>query len=194
MMEVTDQNFSEEIKKSTKPMLVDFFAEWCVPCSALSPVIERVAKNFESQIDFLKINLDSIPLTAQKFGIDRIPTVILFKEGLPISGFLGVQPEAVITDWLKNILKDGNDDFARLKKECESYAKKNGFRLNPDKDVTDRLLIGLLENENKYGLRYCPCRRITGIPEEDKSKICPCDFHKEEIEKNGHCLCGLYLK
>jgi len=74
------------------------------------------------------------------------------------------------------------------------YAEANGFKLNPDKKVVERLVKGLLENEKKYGAKYCPCRRVTGNKEEDKPKICPCQWHREEIEKDGHCFCGLFVK
>jgi len=74
------------------------------------------------------------------------------------------------------------------------YAEVNGFKLNPDKKVIERLVNGLLENEKKYGARYCPCRRVTGNKEEDRPKICPCQFMRNEIEEQGHCLCGLFFR
>lgn len=76
----------------------------------------------------------------------------------------------------------------------EKYAAENGIKLNPNKKVVEGIIKGLLLNEEKYGARYCPCRRVTGNVEEDKKKICPCFWHKEEIEKNGRCLCGLFVK
>jgi len=74
------------------------------------------------------------------------------------------------------------------------YAVQSGFRLNPDEKVVERVVKGLLENEKKYGQRYCPCRRVTGNLEEDRLKICPCAWHKEELERDGHCYCGLFVK
>jgi len=79
-------------------------------------------------------------------------------------------------------------------KEYEKDTKEKGRRLNPDKKIVERIVKGLLENEKKYGKRYCPCRRIIGNLEEDSKKICPCFWHREEIKKNGHCLCGLFVK
>lgn len=76
----------------------------------------------------------------------------------------------------------------------EKYAAENGIKLNPNKKVVEGIIKGLLLNEEKYGARYCPCRRVTDNVEEDKKKICPCFWHKEEIEKNGRCLCGLFVK
>ena len=82
----------------------------------------------------------------------------------------------------------------KLIKEYEDYAKKNSFRLNPNKKVIEGLIKGLLENEKKFGKRYCPCRRVKGIPELDKNIICPCVYHKNEIKKQGHCHCFLFIK
>ena len=76
----------------------------------------------------------------------------------------------------------------------EEYAERNGFKLNPNREVVERLVKGLLANEERYGARYCPCRRVTGNKEEDKGKICPCQFMRKEIEEQGRCLCGLFWK
>ncbi len=79
-------------------------------------------------------------------------------------------------------------------KSYQEYAEKNGFRLNPDKQVVEMLVKGLLANEKKYGVRYCPCQRVTGNSEKDKSKICPCQRCPEEIKRNNRCFCGLFVK
>jgi len=185
MLIITDQNFEETISKSDRPVLVDFWGSYCNPCHVLSQILEKISEEFEGKIIFAKANVDEVPKISQKFGIDRIPTVILFQEGKPTSGFFGVRPESIIRDWLKENL---------LIKEYEDYAKKNGLKLNPNQEVIQRLIKGLLENEKKYGERYCPCRKVTGNLEEDKGKICPCELHREEIESNGHCLCGLFFR
>lgn len=78
--------------------------------------------------------------------------------------------------------------------EYEKYAKENGFELNPDRKIVENIVKALIEREKKFGKRYCPCRRITGNKEEDKKIICPCIYHKEEIEKEGHCHCNLFVK
>ncbi len=195
MAEINDQNFLEEIKKSAKPVLVDFFTEWCPPCSLLAPILENIGKDFGDRMEFLKINLDAIPLTAQKLGIDKIPTVIIFEKGEVATGFVGLRPETAIREWLEDFLKASSvSPVEKLIGEYEDYAKKNSFKLNPDREIVRKLVTGILENEKKYGQKYCPCRRIVGKPEEDRSKICPCQWHKEEIEKDGHCLCGLFQK
>ena len=84
--------------------------------------------------------------------------------------------------------------FEKLLKDYRDYAERNGFHLNSDQKVIDYLIKVLVKREEKYGKKYCPCRRITGIEEKDKKIICPCFYHKEEIEKEGHCHCFLFVK
>ena len=93
-----------------------------------------------------------------------------------------------IKEWLEKIV------IEELNKWSANYAEENGFKLNPDKEIVQRLMKGLLENEKKYGQRYCPCRRITGNKEVDAKSVCPCYYHRDEIEKDGRCLCGLFVK
>lgn len=83
--------------------------------------------------------------------------------------------------------------FEEVLKEAEEYAKSKGFRLNPNKKIVEMLINELIKNEKKHGARYCPCRPLSGNPEEDKKKICPCFWHEEEIKKQGHCHCTLFV-
>jgi len=196
-MNLTDKNFEQEIQKAEIPVLVDFWAEWCMPCSMIGPVLEKLAEEQKEKITLAKVNLDEAPLTAQKYSVDRIPTVILFKWAKPISGFLGARPEQEIKQWLEEsqkVISEIEEKIEQMLKSFEEYARQNGFRLNPDRKSLEMLAAGLLANEKKYGFKYCPCRRITGDKEEDRLKICPCHWHKEEIEKDGHCFCGLFYK
>jgi ferredoxin-thioredoxin reductase catalytic subunit len=89
---------------------------------------------------------------------------------------------------------ENQEKIEELKKQYSEYAKANGFKLNPDNKTVERIIVGLLGNEGKYGQKYCPCRRVTGNKEEDAKKICPCFWHKEELAKDGHCFCNLYVK
>jgi ferredoxin-thioredoxin reductase catalytic chain len=86
------------------------------------------------------------------------------------------------------------EKIEQLKKEYAEYAKSNDFQLNPDEKVVERIINGLLMNKEKHGEMYCPCRRVSGDKEEDAKKICACIWHKDEIEKDGHCFCNLYVK
>mgnify|MGYP001573901931 CR=1 FL=1 len=89
------------------------------------------------------------------------------------------------------------ENIEELIKKYSEYAKNNGFQLNPDKKIVERVINGLLMNEKKYGKKYCPCRRVpqpNEPPEEAAKKVCPCFWHKDEIKKDGHCFCNLYVK
>ena len=221
MVNLTDKNFDNFLQEADKPVLVDFWAVWCSPCSVLSPILEKLAEDNKEKVILAKVDVDTAPAISQKYGINKIPTVILFKKLKPASGFIGVRPLVVIGEWLnktlgEEILKGEDKEEEKLgereeKKEkvkkteegekiekiikwYEGYAKKNGFNLNPNKETVKGLIKGLLNNEEKYGTRYCPCRRITENLEDDREKICPCKWHKEEIGKEGHCYCGLFFK
>jgi len=88
-----------------------------------------------------------------------------------------------------------NDEAVEnLIEDYKKYAEENGFKLNSDKKIVEVLIKKLLENEEKYGERYCPCRLITGDCEKDKKNICPCLFIDSEIRKQGHCHCDLFVK
>ena len=200
MIDLTDQDFEQFLEKADKPVLVDFWAEWCSPCLVLGPILENLADNeFEGKFILTKVNLSEAKIIAQKYKVDRIPMVILFNNGKPISGFIGAKPELVVKELLDKMLRDIPDnkksvDIEGIIKSYQEYAEKNGFKLNPNRETVEGLIKGMLENEKNYGARYCPCRRITGNKEEDKGKICPCDWHKEEIKRDGHCFCGLFVK
>jgi len=105
MINLTDDNFEKEIQGSEKPVLVDFFADWCPPCKMLSPILEKLEKEYAEKVIFAKINVDASPQTSQKFRINPIPTVILLREGKAAGGFVGLKPEEEIRKWLENLLE-----------------------------------------------------------------------------------------
>lgn len=78
---VTDLSFDQDILNSSKPVLVDFWAEWCGPCRALTPVLEEVASSHSENMTFAKINIDDNPISPSKYGVMSIPTLIIFKNG-----------------------------------------------------------------------------------------------------------------
>jgi len=87
--QLTDQNFEEEVLKSEIPVLVDFFAIWCGPCQMMAPVVEEIAQEMEGKVKVGKMNVDENPVTAEKYGIMSIPTLILFKNGEAVKTLVG---------------------------------------------------------------------------------------------------------
>jgi thioredoxin 1 len=93
VLELTDQNFEQEVIKSETPVLVDFWAEWCMPCKMLTPTIEKLAKDYTGKIKVGKVDTDSNRDISIKYQISAIPTVILFKNGQVHQKFVGLKPE-----------------------------------------------------------------------------------------------------
>ena len=91
--EFTDQNFEAEVLKSTEPVLVDFWAEWCGPCRMLAPTIEKLAKDYAGKVKVGKVDTDSSRDVSIKYGISAIPTVILFRNGEVAQKFVGLRQE-----------------------------------------------------------------------------------------------------
>src|SRR3954452_11203387 len=91
--EFTDQNFEAEVLKSEQPVLVDFWAEWCMPCRMLAPTIEKLAKDYSGKVKVGKVDTDSNRDVSVKYGISAIPTVILFRGGQGAQKFVGIRPE-----------------------------------------------------------------------------------------------------
>ncbi|HEY0008531.1 MAG TPA: thioredoxin [Tepidisphaeraceae bacterium] len=91
--EFTDGNFEAEVLNSSEPVLVDFWAEWCMPCRALAPTIEKIANEYAGKAKVGKVDTDSNRDISIKYGINAIPTVILFKDGQVAAKFVGLKPE-----------------------------------------------------------------------------------------------------
>ena len=97
---ISDANFEQEVIQSDTPVLVDFWAEWCGPCRALTPVIESLSDEYSGRAKIAKMDVDANQQTAMKFGIRSIPTVMLFNKGEVVDSFIGVRPK---TDYAASI-------------------------------------------------------------------------------------------
>ena len=102
--DVSDDNFEQEVLKSTKPVLVDFWAPWCGPCRMVSPIVEELATEYEGKVEFVKVNTDDNPNTSVKYGIRSIPTLLVFKDGAPVDQVVGAVPKAVLKKRLESAL------------------------------------------------------------------------------------------
>lgn len=98
--EVTDNNFKDEVIKSDKPVLVDFWADWCGPCKMVAPVVEDLAEEYEDQLKVCKLDVDANQATASEHGVMSIPTLIYFKDGEEVDKIVGYQPKENIVQKL----------------------------------------------------------------------------------------------
>jgi thioredoxin len=93
---VTEQSFDAEVLQSDTPVIVDFWAEWCGPCHAVSPVLDRIVEEHGDDLKLVKVNIDEQPALSQRYGVQSIPTMILFKEGEPAAAAIGAQPKPAL--------------------------------------------------------------------------------------------------
>ena len=109
IVHTTDATFSQDVLKSDKPVLLDFWAEWCGPCKMIAPILDEIASEYQDRIKIAKLNIDENPQTPPKFGIRGIPTLILFKNGTVEAQKVG----AVSKSQLAAFLESNLDDAAR---------------------------------------------------------------------------------
>jgi thioredoxin 1 len=91
--DVTESSFEQEVLQSDKPVLVDFWAEWCGPCHAVAPVLDRIVEERNGELKLVKVNIDEEQGLAMRYGIASIPTMVLFKDGEPAAAAIGAQPK-----------------------------------------------------------------------------------------------------
>lgn len=101
-LEITDANFEQTVLKSDKPVIVDFWAEWCGPCKMIAPILNEVADEYESRVTVAKLNIDQNAGTPPKFGIRGIPTLLLFKDGQVAATKVGALSKTQLIEFLEN--------------------------------------------------------------------------------------------
>lgn len=99
---VTDASFDADVLKSSEPVVVDFWAEWCGPCKMIAPALEEISDELAGKVKVAKLNIDENQGTAIKYGVRSIPTLILFKDGKPVATQVGAAPKNRLADWIKS--------------------------------------------------------------------------------------------
>ena len=101
---VTDASFGSDVLSASKPVLVDFWAEWCGPCRMIAPALEELSEELGERVEIVKLNIDENPVAPSKYGVRGIPTMILFKNGQPAATKVGAEPKSRIQGWLEGAL------------------------------------------------------------------------------------------
>ncbi|WP_018722566.1 thioredoxin [Salinispora fenicalii] len=101
---VTDASFTTEVLKSDKPVLVDFWAEWCGPCRKVSPLLEEIAGEMGDQVTIVKLNIDENPETARNYRVMSVPTLTVFKDGQPVQSIAGAKPKGELVKLIQSAL------------------------------------------------------------------------------------------
>ncbi|MBU6449864.1 MAG: thioredoxin [Rhodospirillales bacterium] len=101
---VTDDTFATDVLNSGKPVLVDFWAEWCGPCRTIAPSLEALAEEYEGKLDVVKVNIDENPMAPTQYGVRGIPTLLIFKDGKVAAQQVGAAPKSVLKAWIEKSL------------------------------------------------------------------------------------------
>ncbi len=100
-VKIDNSNFETDVLKASKPVVVDFWAEWCGPCKMIAPALEEISSELAEQVTIAKVNIDENPELAAQYGVRSIPTLLLFKNGEIAANMVGAAPKSRLSDWIK---------------------------------------------------------------------------------------------
>lgn len=106
MRTITDENFEQEVLRQDKPVLVDFWAQWCPPCHMIAPVLDEIAAERAGTLSVRKINTDENPVSMRDYQVMSLPTLMLFRDGKPVRAFIGARPKARLLAELDDALRE----------------------------------------------------------------------------------------
>jgi thioredoxin 1 len=101
---ITDTSFQNDVLSSDKPVLVDFWAEWCGPCQSIAPALEEIAQELNGKLKVVKVDIDRNAATPKKYGIRGVPTLMLFKDGQVAATKVGAEPKRKLLDWVNSVI------------------------------------------------------------------------------------------
>ena len=101
---VTDASFENDVKNSSLPVSVDFWAEWCCPCKQIAPALDEIAAEMEGRVTVAKLNIDENPTVPSQYGVRGIPTLMLFKDGQVAATKIGAMPKGQLMEWVESVI------------------------------------------------------------------------------------------
>jgi putative thioredoxin len=182
IFDVTDSSFDQLVLENSfhKPVLVDFWAEWCAPCKALMPLLAKIAESYQGELLLAKVNSDVEQQTVMRMGIRSLPTVVLFRNGQPVDGFAGAQPESAILAML--------EPHVQMPAAPEADPMEVALALFAAGQIgeTENLLVALLGEDNENGaalILYARCLAERGELSEAETVLDAVkgDEHKQAL-------------